>query len=842
MNTEVRNSNRLQVIDICRKNIVSCSPQDSVDTAIELMSRCRIGSILVCHELRPVGILTRRDAMRLGQVDSDRPLKLSDVMSKPVLTVGPETTIDELGLEFMGRSIRHAAVVSTAGELLGVVSESDIVNSQGLEHDLFLRSLSEVCNRDPMRLPSACTLRLAINRMRTADLTAALVETEQGGFQIITETDVISFLATYSKDLDRPLSAFGLNKLVAVPGELSLYNARRHFRKHGFRHLGVLSASGEVIGLASYSDILRNVEIDYVFRLRELLHDRSHSLQQTEHSLRLIEKVIDASMEGILITDRQGRIVSVNPAFTQITGYEEWEVLGCNPNILSSGRHDGAFYQRMWHTLQEHGRWQGEIWNKSKQGRVYPEWLSITAIEDERGEIHQYAAIFHDLTEVKRSEARMKKIAYFDEITQLANRRLLHDRLDLAITYAREQGTRIALLALDLDLFKRVNDRFGQVTGDKVLREIASRIESTVNEEETAARPGGDEFNLILTCWKSVDELTLGMEHLCKIISAPILVDNAELRISTSIGVAIYPDDGDTIELLLRSADTALAEAKQVGRNSFRFYSPELHQRAQSRYQMTSHLQKALDNRELVLFYQPKLCLKSDRIVGVEALIRWFSPELGSVSPGEFIPLAEDSGLIDEIGTWVLRESAYQSAKWRDQGFDLQVAANVSARQFQRHDVARQVFDLLEEFSLEPEKLCVELTETSFLHSAEQTSEALNRLREAGVGVSIDDFGTGYSSLNYIRIMSLNQLKIDLSFINNIEHSETDRKLVSAMIAMSHAMSLEVVAEGVENTEQLKLLREMGCDQAQGYLISRPLAEKELTQWMRKPLDSRLLA
>ena len=838
MQNELKRLDARRVMDICRQDVITCQQQDNVSSAVRLMSDYNIGSVIVCNDREPLGILTRRDAMRVMTESGATDIPVVEVMSSPLISVKTDTTVDELGIQLMSCRIRHAVVVDDQGSLVGVVSESDIVNSHGLEHDLFMRSIYEVCNHNPLRFPDSCSLKYAIERIRTAGHTAAMIEGSDGDLKIITETDVIQLMARRYELLEKPLHEFTFKKLMSVPRNISIFNARRYFRKHGFRHLGVVNDHQQVIGLASYSDILRNVELDYIFRLRELLNDHTHHLNETRNHLRIIEKVIDSSMEGIVICNAEGYIQSVNPAFTQITGYQDWEVIGSNPNVLSSGRHDKKFYQRMWQQLKLKGRWQGEIWNRHKDGRVYPEWLSITVIENDHGDVIQYAAIFHDLTEIKRSEARINKMSYFDEVTHLANRRLFNDRLNNALEYAADKNDIVSLINLDLDWFKTINDRFGQSEGDLVLKEIARRIEDTLSDAGSVARPGGDEFSIILTGLDSPNVVPLFLDRLTKVISSPVLIQDTEIRLTASIGIAFYPQDAENPEDLLRCADAAMLEAKHLGRNSYSFFSSELDRQSRSRFEMTALLQNALAKDEFRLFYQPKVCLKTGHILGVEALLRWFSPDLGQVSPADFIPLAEDMGLIDQIGDWVIETAIKQAKKWETQQMPISVAVNVSARQFQRGNVAGRVVGLLNRYDLPTRYFGIELTETSFMHSADKTRSAITELLSVGVSVAIDDFGTGYSSLNYIRTLSISQLKIDLSFIRNIETSDKDRRLVEAMIAMAHAMDYKVIAEGIETQGQLKLLRRMGCDQGQGFLFSRPQPEDKITGWLKFAFES----
>lgn len=830
MNDEVLLSQGMPVARICQTDILCCPPEDTLDTALQLMAEHGTGSVLICEGGRPSGMLTRRDAMAACLA---RPIKgpwprLGEVMSRRMLVVDTDASIDEVGVELMRQHLRHAVVVDQQGQLYGILSESDIVNNQGIEHDLFLRSVADIAPPLALRLNGKQFMRDAIEQLRSNAQHAALVCCGEQHC-ILTDTDAIRILAS-GESLDRPLSEFPLAELVSVEESVSLYIARKVFRRHGFRHLGLTDSEGRVTRLLSYADILRSVEKDYVARLRELLAHRSEALQQSIHNLRLIEQLINASLEGVLITDAQGAIQSVNPAFVEITGYQPEEVIGRNPNVLSSGRHGHDFYVNMWRDLKTRGRWQGEIWNRNKFGVVYPEWLNISAITDDQGQVTHYAAIFHDLTEVKRSEARIQRLASFDHVTGLSNRRLFMERVEQSIDYARDQRRRFAVLALDMDMFKRINDRFGHDAGDEVLRTLAGRIQGALQPLDMASRPGGDEFAIILAdiCDESLDGR---IERITRVLSNPVMIGASEVRVTASIGVAVYPDDADNVDGLMRSAEAALQQSKDLGRNSFSYFSPELHRQRRSHYLIGTRLHEALEKNELSLVYQPKIDLASGEVAGVEALVRWRNSDLGQVPPDQFIPMAEDMGLISQIGHWVLREAASQARRWQDAGAPLPVAVNLSARQFQQGNVVGLIGTILKEQALEPRWLSIELTESSFLHNAEQTAEILRALRSRGIGISIDDFGTGYSSLSYIRTMTLDQLKIDRSFVINITGEERDRQLVRAIIAMSQALGLSVVAEGVETPEQLELLAELGCDQVQGYLVCRPLPAEALEQW-----------
>lgn len=828
MNQDLRACPSLQAAAICQTDLLSIELGASLCQAIRLMASRHVGSVLVERQGQVLGLLTRRQAMRL-RLEGSASQPLTEAMLQPLLRIDADMDLDALGLEMVSRDRHHALVYAADGRCLGIVSQSDLVNHQGLEHDLFLKPLIDITNVQVLRLSGEVSLRQAIERLHAARHSALLTGGDDD-WRIMTETDVMRLMAA-EVELDQPLAALALARLVSVDSGASLFTVRQLFKQHGFRHLGVQDAQGRVIGLVSYADILRSVEKDYVYRLRELLHDRSRELRQSQHALHLIERIIHASHEAILITDARGTIQSVNPAFTAITGYQAQDAIGRNPSMLSSGRHDARFYQSLWQALARDGHWQGEIWNRRKDGRIYPEWLSITAIENEQGEVCQYAAIFHDLTELKRSEQRLQQLSRFDAVTGLANRRLFEERLQLACSYGREQQRMVALLALDLDLFSQINDRFGHQGGDRLLKLVAERIETTLGDRGTAARPAGDEFFIIVTELAGAAQLNALLDELTRVLSMPYWLEHAKVRLHASIGVAVAPEDAETSEALIRCAEVALQHSKQRGRNTISFFSTRLHEQTLSRYRIAGLLHEALERGEFQMVYQPQIAVDSGRLLGVEALIRWHSPQLGPVSPEVFIPVAEDAGLIEAVGQWVLERAVQDAVGWSARGLPLKLAVNFSAREFQRGDVAARVLSVLDRYQLPAEQFVVELTETSFMHSVEATEAALAQLRAAGVRIAIDDFGTGFSSLSYIRNLSLDLIKIDRSFLTDLGQSDHDRRLVQAMVDMGHAMALQVVAEGVETAADLAVLQALGCDQAQGYHIARPMPADQFEHW-----------
>ena len=538
-------------------------------------------------------------------------------------------------------------------------------------------------------------------------------------------------------------------------------------------------------------------------------------------------KVFECSNEGILVTDATNHIISVNRSFTKITGYAPEDVIGLNPNILASGRQDEMFYQQMWESLSKTDNWQGEVWNRRKNGEIYPESLSIICVKGESGSVINYIAIFGDISERKAAEYRIQQLAHFDSLTGLPNRLLLNDRLEQSILYAQRNQSSVALLFLDLDRFKQINDTLGHGVGDQLLQTVSQRLMECVREQDTVSRQGGDEFIAVLPGTDGVGAELVAAKML-QVIVQPYSIEGHELRISSSIGIAIYPDHAQDSITLVKCADVAMYQAKEGGRNSYLQFNPTMSVSAYERLSLENNLRTALENNQFRLFYQPQVDLIDGRITGCEALIRWQHPELGMVSPANFIPLAEETGLIAPISDWVLEESMRQYKAWQHAGIHVPpIAVNLSPLQFRQRDLHEQVLNLLERYSLPPNMLELELTESILMTGVERTLATLHKLVALGVGISIDDFGTGYSSLSYLKRFPIQKLKIDQSFIRDVTHDGNDATMVRTIILMAHSLKLRVIAEGVETEEQATFLRESGCERAQGYLFGRPMPAAE---------------
>jgi diguanylate cyclase (GGDEF)-like protein/PAS domain S-box-containing protein len=551
-------------------------------------------------------------------------------------------------------------------------------------------------------------------------------------------------------------------------------------------------------------------------------------------TLRQAAAVLESTHDGVVVTDLRPAIVSVNKAYCEMTGYGEAELLGRNPGHLSSGRHDTDFYAAMWQDLTRLGHWQGEIWNRRKSGELYPQWVTISTVHDERGRPSHYVGVCTDITQIKLSEQRLEQLAHYDPLTGLPNRLLAHSRLRHALEQAERQGRMLALLYIDLDRFKTVNDSLGHPAGDELLAAFARRALSRLRESDTLARLGGDEFLLILEDISHPDDAALVAQALLETLAAQpiVLRSGQELYISASIGLSLYPEDGLDADELIQHADTAMYQSKAQGRHTFRFYTEALTHHAHERLGLELQMRRALQQDEFVLHYQPLVDMARDRTLGVEALLRWQHPQHGLIGPARFIALAEETGLILPIGEWVLRSACRQARRWLDAGLGLVVAVNLSARQFLQRDLVQRVREVLVETGLPASHLELEITESVIMERPEAAIEMLYGLRSLGVQLSIDDFGTGYSSLAYLKRFPIHKLKIDRSFIDSLPVDRSDQAIVRATITMAHTLGIRTLAEGVETDDQLAVLRELRCDYSQGYLFSRALPEDELAQWL----------
>ena len=555
-----------------------------------------------------------------------------------------------------------------------------------------------------------------------------------------------------------------------------------------------------------------------------------------QERLRQAAVVFDCTREGVLVSDSRGVIVHVNRALVEITGYPVDEVLGQRPSLFKSGRHGPEFYQSIYKSLQQSGEWHGEIWNRRKSGEVYPQWQTVRSITDSKGRVSHFVAVFSDISAIKNSQTELARLVHHDPLTDLPNRLLFTDRTEQALASAQRHQSGCALLMIDLDHFKIINDSLGHNVGDLLLKAVAERLLRVFGKGFTVARLGGDEFAVLVDSCGQVSQAAVLAQQVLEVMKGAFDVDKHQLFISASVGISVFPSDALNAEQLLRNADSALFKAKSSGREGYALYTEELTAHAQYRIEVASDLRRALEQHELRVFYQPVHNLQTSRLIGVEALVRWEHPLRGLLSPGEFIPIAERTGLIAEIDAWVLEQACWQMVQWQGAGVELSfVAVNISSRLFARPELFALVSTVLADTGLDPALLELEVTESAVMDNSQVALEQMHRLRALGLRLAIDDFGTGFSSLLRLKRLPVQKLKIDQGFVAGLPGDNDDVAIVRAVIALGQSMGLQVHAEGIEQIGQAQFLLDLDCNLGQGYWFGRPIPASEL-DWQRAPV------
>lgn len=620
-------------------------------------------------------------------------------------------------------------------------------------------------------------------------------------------------------DLDRPPLAFLRDDdrpcpAHCLPPRLSLTDGAAHEAE-----LSIVRSNGSRRRLALHARPIDTNGAGVVTTVTDITHQR-----HTDARLRLADKAIEHSPDAIMITTAEGQILRVNPAFTRLTGYRLDEVIGRTPALLRSGQHDAAFYAALWDSIHRNGHWAGEIWNRHKRGHLFAERLSISAVDDAAGHVSHYVAVFSDITAAKTEAARITHLAQHDALTGLPNRSLMTDRLDQALHRSQRSGHQVALLCLDLDRFKSVNDSFGHAVGDVLLQQVAARLLGCVRETDSVGRLSGDEFMVVLTDLHDADQAGQVARKILTALAAPFDIDGHRVMSTFSIGIALSPGDADTAKALQQQADTALYHAKAGGRNAYRYFTDAMNTRAEQRLTLESHLRGAIANGELSLHFQPLSCIDDGRVVAMEALCRWHSPVLGEIAPEVFIPVAEESGMMVELDYWVLEQACRAAATWTAHGATrVGVAVNLSHLHFRREGLVEQVRAVLARTRVPATLLELELSESTLLQGGPEVTAILNSLKAMGVRLVINDFGTGYSSLAHLRRYQVDRLKIDRRFIQAMEQTADDAAIVRALIELGQSMRIEVLAEGIETDAQRRGVHAAGCRLAQGRLMGAPM-------------------
>ncbi|MCE9632715.1 MAG: EAL domain-containing protein, partial [Methylophilales bacterium] len=613
-------------------------------------------------------------------------------------------------------------------------------------------------------------------------------------------------LENFSPDELPALEVLGAQTLVLIPvrvtdawwGVLMVKNCEK-ISEISPQELGALMAAGRSLGAA---------------------------IQRELAGARLNQAMIafESAAEGIVITDAEARIIAINKGYADITGYSEEEVRGRLSHQLDPSVIDAEQFQQMQEAFVTQGRWKGEITNIRKDGEFYPENVTVTVVKDDDGNVVNYVVVFSDISDTKRVQTALHEMVNHDALTGLPNRRLLNELTGHALRRAEREMCGVAILFIVLARFKVINDTLGHQVGDKLLIEVSDRLRDVMRDSDTVARLGGDEFMVMMDSLRDVEDASRVAKKIVTTLQNQFVIDGKDIYIGASVGISVFPGDGTDVDELIKAADIAMYKVKSEGKNNYRFYSSDLSENAVERFNMESQLRRALERNQFEVFYQPQVSLKTGRIIGAEALVRWRHPELGLVPPSKFIPVAEEAGLVVQIGEWVLRESARQMAEWVEQGLELQsVSVNVSGVQVQRSNFADTVYGILVETGCDPALLELEITESVVMNNTEYVISVFARIKEPGVRLAIDDFGTGYSSLSYLKRLPLDKLKIDQSFVRDLTSDPDDKAIAGAVIALARSLGLKVIAEGVETQDQVDILIEMGCDDVQGYFYGKPV-------------------
>ena len=549
--------------------------------------------------------------------------------------------------------------------------------------------------------------------------------------------------------------------------------------------------------------------------------------------LAMTEKVLEATSEGVILSDIKGTVLWVNGGFSRISGYSRDEAIGKTTRLLKSGLQGPSFYKAMWDSLENDGEWAGEIWNRRKDGEAYPEWLTIKTIHDENGQPERFVGVFSDISKHKRAQETIRHLTYYDPVTRLPNRYLFQDRLGQAMERARRSDRRVALVLVSLDRFKTINETLGHQVGDALLREVAQRLTASVRGEDTVSRLRGDTFCCVLAELNHTHDANPVINRILDSFMQPFMLNGHEVFSTASLGISMFPLDGGEIDDLLQKAESAVNRSKERAENTYHFYTPEMNANSMERLRLETDLRKAVNRGELILYYQPKVEIETGKLVGAEALVRWRHPEYGMVPPARFIPIAEDTGLILPIGSSVLNQACRQLKAWIDQGLTpVPVAVNLSAHQFRQNDMVASITGVIADAGIPSGLIELELTESSVMRNADSAVMLLNELHGMGLTIAIDDFGTGYSSLSYLKKFPIDRLKVDRSFVQDLGTSQAGEEIVGAIIAMAHSLKMSVIAEGVENGQQLQMLRDLKCEEVQGFYYSRPVPAEEFATFL----------
>ena len=820
----------LRLADIMNRDVRHVAPECPLAEVARVMADGRFSSLLVMDQNRLVGIVTEQDLVRLLHQRVDAGTPVSRWMSAPVLTAPADLDFASAYTLAMSRHVRHLVVLAPDGTVAGVVSETDFRGHLGLRLLRQLDNLTAIMDREMPLLAPEASLAEGLELMVRKGASYVLLVRAHQPVGIVTERDVPAFLARGVPAAALTLADIMRTPVQAIPEHSTFTEAAGQMFDRRLRHLAVVDAEGRIVGMLTQHRLLEQIGFTLVEDAWRGLLASQQALLRSEENLNRAQAV---ARTGSWTLDLRANHLDWSAETYRIFGVEN--VAQASFDLFLSRVHpdDRESVLAAWHAAL-----RGEPYDLEHRLLIDGE----TRWVHERAELHfsadgraiEAVGTVQDVTELRQARQQVEFLAHHDALTRLPNRILARDRFEQSVALAARDGRKVALLFLDLDNFKTINDSLGHQAGDHLLQQVVARLQGVVRSSDTISRQGGDEFLVILTGLADENGADQVARNLIERLQPAIPVDGHSLHTSVSIGISVYPDDGHEFDTLLKKADLAMYSAKEAGRATYRFYTEEMNQHAFERLDLQNRLRVGLERQEFQLHYQPQVELETGRLLGVEALLRWHNADLGLVAPGKFIPIAEDSGLILPLGAWVLREACRQARAWQDElGLRIPVAVNLSALQFRRGALVETLEAVLAETGLAPDLLELELTESILLHDTETVVAAMDRVRALGVDMSVDDFGTGYSSLMYLKRLPVNRLKIDQSFVRDMMADADDGAIVRAIIQMAHSLNLTVIAEGVESAEQAEWLAQAGCEQAQGYYFGRPMPAQALVEHFR---------
>ncbi len=817
---------------IMSRSIAAVDVGDTLADAIRLMSKNCYSCVVVTREQVPYGILTERDVVRLAPSVADiADTPVGGMVRTPLITIPPNTALPDAISLMKRHKIRHL-VVTENDQLLGLLTRHDLVKTLQGSYVNFLHETIQVQRKELFKLGQQRSL---------FHLHEAALAATDNAIAITDNQAVIQWAnPAYSR-----LTGYALEEMVGSRIRELVETGEQSRAFFGALWQTILDGKvwrGELVnkhknGTRYHEDVTitpirtKSDEITHFIAIKQDITER----KQTEEHLREAAAVMRNTHEGVLITDTTPRIIAVNDAYTTITGYSADEIIGKNPSILSAGRRDKAFYQAMWKEIVERGYWQGEVWNRRKNGESYPQLLTISTVFDDKQIPVRYIGVFSDITQMKEDQAQFEFMAHHDPLTQLPNRALIETLLQQKLEQAHRHNHLIGVLFIDLDHFKPVNDSFGHLVGDELLCAVAKRLGKRLREGDSLGRLGGDEFILLLSMLNGPQDAAVVARDFIATLNEPFqLSGGREVFIGGSIGISLFPQDGETVAGLTMNADAAMYLAKENGRNQFSFYTREMNADARNKLTLENDLHHAIQQNELTLHYQPKIELRSGRIIGAEALCRWQLADGSWVPPAQFIPIAEKSSLILELGNWVIEQCCKQIRSWLDEGLrDICISINIAARQFRNGNLDTQLSQAFDRHGIAAHHLEIELTESVLMQDPKRAIEIMHKLKLLGVNISLDDFGTGYSSFGCLSRFPISTLKIGESFVRGVVTVPDDAVIASTIIGLAHRLKLQVVAEGIETAEQLAFMRTNDCNALQGFYFSKALAANDFAAMVK---------